>query len=191
MENSGDGAADPELFERFIERPAGWEPDGLNCTANGVLVAGRDLIRGLDNFSPRDWLTSHGGGGFDRELPAVHTTLWVDRVGDYWYVRRSEYSEYDRVLILAVAFENVPICTHTAYDAMRLADHCYPVPRAPMPGCWVEIWSDRSACKDLMTSMRDTWWSPPPGLSPWSVTRCQGHTISHRTWVQAPSEQLP
>jgi hypothetical protein len=137
MENSADGAA-PELFERFIERADAGPIGDLIGTANGVLVAGRDLIRGLDNFSARDWVPSHGGGGFDRELPDLHTTLWVDRIGDYWYVRRSEYSEYDRVLILAVAFDNVPICTHTADDAMRLADHCYPVPRWPMAGRWVE-----------------------------------------------------
>jgi hypothetical protein len=129
----------PELFERFIERAdAGLKGDFIG-TANGVVVAGRDLIRGLDNFSASDWLPSYGGGGFDRELPDVHITLEVDRIGDYWYVRRSEYSEYDRVLILAVAFEKVPICTRTADGAMRLADHCYPVPRWPMAGCWVEI----------------------------------------------------
>jgi hypothetical protein len=41
--------------------------------------------------------------------------------------------------VLAVAFENVPICTRTFRDAIRLAEHCHPVTRAPMAGCWFDL----------------------------------------------------
>ena len=45
----------------------------------------------------------------------------------------------NRTQALVVAFENVPVCTRTFRDSIRLAEHCHPETRAPMAGCWLEL----------------------------------------------------
>jgi hypothetical protein len=40
---------------------------------------------------------------------------------------------------LVFAFVPAPICTHTYQAAMRLAEHCDPMPCAPVAGYWSKV----------------------------------------------------
>jgi hypothetical protein len=134
----------PQLFEPFITRAEAGLPEAYLSAAKGVLVAGPDLIRGLDYLSGSDysdWVPSQDSAVLERVFPELNSCLRVSRHGEFWYVQRIIVGQYNReeFQALVVAFENVPICTHTSDEAMRLAEHCHPVPRSPTAGCWVEI----------------------------------------------------
>jgi len=135
----------PQIFEHFIARAKAGLPEDYLSSAKGVVVAGPDLFRGLSGVSGSDYspgrVPSYGGAVFERDLPEENGCLRVNQLGEFWYVQRIIVGQYNReeFQALVVAFENVPICTHTSDEAMRLAEHCHPVPRSPMAGCWVEI----------------------------------------------------
>jgi hypothetical protein len=135
---------EPQIFECFIDRAHTDLPEHYFIGARGVIVAGSDLISGLDDFLKSNlspvWTPSNDGNVFDRDLPELNSCLRVHRLGKFWFVQRilgeSNPEEFQG---LVVAFENVPICTRTSEEAIRLAEHCHPVTRSPMAGCWVEI----------------------------------------------------
>jgi hypothetical protein len=58
-------------------------------------------------------------------------------MGDYWFVIRGTSRSKLDFQYLALAFDEVPLCTRTDQEAMRLADHCHPFPGQTMGGCWV------------------------------------------------------
>jgi hypothetical protein len=140
-EYSSDEVA-PQLFECFIGRGTAGLPEDFLSVAKGVVVAGPDLIRGLDDFSGSDdWIPRDDGAVFYRDLPDVNGGLLVHRIGGFWYVQIIIFREHNRgaeYWVLVVAFENVPMCTRTSDEAIRLAEHCHPIPRSPMAGCWVK-----------------------------------------------------
>lgn len=138
--------AEPQLFE-FIDRAQSGLPEHFLSTAKEVAVAGPDLIRELEDYSGSykswGWIAGADGTSFqvgyvDRVSPdqqAVLVGIHIEQRGEFWYIRR--YIDGRGYQVLVVAFEYVPICTRTFRDAIRLAEHCHPVTRAPMPGCWV------------------------------------------------------
>jgi len=144
-----DEAPGPKLFECFIDRAEASLPEHFLSAAKGVLVAHPDLIGSLGDFSRSGytWKPNLRGDGFDSALPKERRILQVKQIGQFWYIQRIGVDRPDRFLdfqVLVFPFENVPFCTRTCEDAMRLAEHCSPMPCSPMPhppvpGCWVEL----------------------------------------------------
>jgi hypothetical protein len=134
----------PQLFECFIARAQTGLPEDYLSSAKGVVVAGPDLLRGVSGVSKSgysNWIASWGGAVFERDLPEENGCLRVNQLGEFWYIQRIVIGRYNREEFqgLVLAFEHAPICTNTYQEAMRLAEHCHPVPRPPMAGCWVEV----------------------------------------------------
>jgi len=138
----------PQLFERFIDRTEALPPEFFPREAKGAVVAGPDLIRELEDYPDSHeswgWEASIDGNAFRRGYvdlsfpPAIiDGELDIERRGDFWYI----YRQFDpcRTQVLVVAFENVPVCTRTFRDAIRLAEHCHSETRAPMAGFWLDI----------------------------------------------------
>jgi hypothetical protein len=132
----------PRLFESFIDRAQAALPDDFLSAAKGVVVAGPDLACELDKCSDSDfasrWIPADDGAVFHRDFGEITGGLVVNRIGEFWYVQTAIVREPNRTKywVLVVAFDNVPICARTPEEAIRLAEHCYPNPRSPMPGCW-------------------------------------------------------
>jgi hypothetical protein len=138
MDQSCDAEVHPKLFE-FIEREqTGLSPDSFS-TKTGVLLAGEDLLRAAAHFPgskrPKGWRAE--AEGFRRRTEDRRYTLSVFKIGDYWFVMRRTSRSIMAYEYLALAFDQVPLCTRTDQEAMRLADHCYPDPGQTMGGCWV------------------------------------------------------
>ncbi len=132
----------PQLFECFMDRAQANMPKFFPSDAKGALVAGPDLLRELEDFpeSYESWgyQRSTDGNAYERASPKVDGYLEVERWGEFWYILRTikENKDPEQFQVLVLAFENVPICTRTFEDAIRLAEHCHPVARAPMAGYW-------------------------------------------------------
>jgi hypothetical protein len=135
----------PQLFECFIDRAEANLPEFFPKEAKGAVVAGPDLIRGLEDYSGSHeswgWEASVDGVAFRRAYidrpEIIDGELNIEQGGEFWYI----YRQFDpcRTQVLVVAFENVPICTRTFRDAIRLAEHCCPVTREPMAGYWLDL----------------------------------------------------
>jgi hypothetical protein len=134
-----------QLFECFIERTQADLPEDYLRGAQGAVIAGPDLIRGLDQFSQSKysagWIPSNVEGQFQREIPDCNSCLQVRKLGEFWNIQRIIIGQENReeFQALVFAFGYNPIVTRTHEEAIRLAEHCHPVARAPMAGCWVEI----------------------------------------------------
>jgi hypothetical protein len=137
---------EPQTFEGFIDRAQADLPGHYLSGAKGVIIAGPDLIGGLDEFSDSErspgWIPSNDGKVFQRDILELNSGLRVNKLGEFWHIQRIIIGQYNReeFQALVFAFENVPICTRTHEDAIRLAEHCHPVTRSPVAGCWVEIY---------------------------------------------------
>jgi hypothetical protein len=119
--------------------PAQAMPFRLFPTKIGVLLAAEDLLRAAGHFPgskrPKGWRKAVDG--FGRRTEDRKYTLRVFTIGSYWFVlRRAGRSNLDYEH-LSLAYEEVPFCTRTDEEAMRLADHCYPDPGRTVSGCWV------------------------------------------------------
>jgi hypothetical protein len=135
-----------QLFESFIDRAEADLPEFFPQEAKGALVAGPALVGPLEDYAASyeawGWERSTDGthfrrGYIDRADPFVDGELNIEQRGDLWYIYRQ--SDPCRHQALVVAFENVPICTRTFRDAIRLAEHCHPETRAPMAGFWLDL----------------------------------------------------
>jgi hypothetical protein len=137
----------PQLFECFIDRAEADLPELFPKEAKGAVVAGPDVIRGLEDYSDSyeswGWKATIDGTAFfrdpvGRDLPDKEAAfLEIEQRGQFWYIWR--HSDTGGPQVLVVAFENVPICTRTFREAIRLAEHCHPDTRAPMPGFWLDL----------------------------------------------------
>ena len=129
----------PQVFD-FMDRAQASLPQHCLCAAKGVCVASPDLIRELDEPTDPDasWRLNAFSDGFDRLLLKEKRMLRVRQFGQFWYIQRLG-GDVLHVESLVFPFENVPFCTRTREDAMRLAEHCSPIPRSPVPGCWVGL----------------------------------------------------
>jgi hypothetical protein len=130
----------PQLFECFLDRTEAGLPENYLSMADGVLVAGPDLLRPLEAFpeSYESWGYRSSIDGSAYERPLKGGSLDVRREGNFWFMHRAvdDGEDGDKFQVLVVAFEDVPICTRTFEDAIRLAEHCHPETRAPMAGYW-------------------------------------------------------
>jgi hypothetical protein len=140
-------AEEIQLFERFIERAEANLaqanlPEWFTQRAKGTLVAGPDLIGPLEDYSDSyeswGWERSPDGGAFRRFSRIPYGELNITQGGNLWYVYR--HMDLDCTGQALVVAEDVPVCTRTFRDALRLAEHCNPVVREPMAGYWRGIW---------------------------------------------------
>jgi hypothetical protein len=128
MDQASEAEVHPSFFE-FIEREkTGLSPDRFPFQ-KGVIVAGKGLLRAAGHLPgrkrPSGWVEAGDGFG-----PRVNDKgkLWVKKLGQYWFIKR--YRDVDGTILeyLALAFDQVPLCTKTEQEAMRLADYCHPNP---------------------------------------------------------------
>lgn len=131
----------PRLFEA-IDRAQTVMPEWYLPSAQFVLVAGPDLL-GLPD-QPKACPPSgrsRRASGYKKTARDGTTLLWVQRCGLFWIIERSikleDGSREDQAL--ACAFGHVPFWARTREYAMRLAQHCDPIPQAPVAGFWMKV----------------------------------------------------
>src|SRR5260370_41260050 len=133
----------PNLIERFLDREETALQDIYLPMANGAVLAGEDLP-GADSHSLASddkyaWGRTGDGKAFQRWTQSGEL-IEVVKLGDYWFINLSDGPiPEEKFQALVFAFDRLPICTRSAAQAMRLAEHCYPDPRPPMAGCWADI----------------------------------------------------
>ena len=142
MDQSSEADVYPKFFE-FIEREQAALGPHLFANANGVCLAGEDLLRPAGHVPgsrrPKGW--REAVDGFGRRAEDRKYTLRTIKLGDYWFVmRRTNRSGMD-MEYLVLSFGEVPVCARTAQEAMRLADHCHPDPGQTIPGCWCPVFA--------------------------------------------------
>ena len=137
----------PKLFERFVEREESGLPTDVLPGARGALVAGEDLLKAAGHFPgsewPEGWSKAASADCFHRCCEETKYILEVDKIGDRWLVLRTNALLAENLEALVLAFEQVPICTNTFQEAMRLADHCHPDPGQTVGGCWVKAFATK------------------------------------------------
>jgi len=134
--------AAPRLFDEVLDRAQTEMPDWYLPSAEGVLIAGEDILGAAGHRpgspDPAGW--SHGASGFRKLARDGKTVLWVQRCGQFWIIERSlRLGRGDtRGETLVFAFGARPIWTRTRAAAMRLAEFCDPIPPAPVAGYWAD-----------------------------------------------------
>jgi hypothetical protein len=138
--------AAPHLFERFIDRSQTKMPDDYLPAAPGVLIAGKDMLRAAGyaprSYHPYGWTPGETGTFMRRRMRDGDHTLWVRKCGSFWIIERSidlDAGERREIEALVFTSELRPICTRTRKAAMWLAEHCDPIPCAPVEGHWVRV----------------------------------------------------
>jgi hypothetical protein len=136
----------PRLFESIIDRDRTALPSSYLPEAPGVLIASEDMLRAAGHaphgHRPRGW-TPLRPGVFRISIGNL-VFLQVRQCGnarsDHWTIEvvhdpvvSPEWAE-----ALVCAFSGRPIWARTYQGAMRMAEHCYPLPRPPVAGRWVK-----------------------------------------------------
>ena len=126
----------------------------------GVLIAGRGMLAAAGHFpgapEPVGWTPGvpllpevevdgrRVSATADYEKPSVdgERMLRAKRFGKFWMPERSIRVSGGRYQMreiqgLVFAFGSVPIWTRDRQAAMRLAEHCDPIPAAPVAGFWL------------------------------------------------------
>lgn len=137
----------PPLFDRTVDRqvalPSFYLPD-----AAGALIVSKDMLRMIElsfKHAPRGW-TEYRPGVFRKPVSKTVRRLQVrqcvDEQTDLWVIELLHRQMFDRTLVdaLVCAFSGRPIWASTCQDAMRLAEHCYPLPRSLVAGHWVRAY---------------------------------------------------
>jgi hypothetical protein len=152
----------PEIFERDLDRDQAGIPPLYMPKVSGVLLAGRDMLIAIGMApgapEPDGWIPAvpviPEGEGFracgmaDFEKPSRHgnRVLRAKRFGKFWAPERSTKItsgryKYREIESLVFAFGEVPIWTRTHQAAMRLAEHCDPIPATPIAGFWLPMFT--------------------------------------------------
>lgn len=138
--------AAPRLFECDINRSKTKLPDDYLPEAPSVLIAGKDILRAAGyaprSYHPYGWTQGATGTFLRRHSPNSDHKLWVRNCGSLWIIERSiDLDAGERREIEALVFNSElrPICTRTRNAAMWLAEHCDPIPCAPVEGHWVRV----------------------------------------------------
>jgi hypothetical protein len=152
----------PEIFERDLDRDQAGIPPAYMLKVSGVLLAGRDMLNAIGMApgapEPDGWLPAvpviPEGEGFracgmaDFEKPSSdgNRVLRAKRFGNFWAPERSTKItsgryKYRLIETLVFAFGEIPIWTRTHQAAMRLAEHCDPVPTTPIAGFWLPMFT--------------------------------------------------
>ncbi len=150
----------PELFECMLDRAqAGMVEYFMPEAVRGVLIAGRGMLAAAGHFpgapEPVGWTPGvpllPGWRGLevaDFEKPSAdgERMLRAKQFGAFWMPESSIRVEWGRkplrvVQALVFAFEDIPIWTRDQKAAMRLAEHCDPIPAPPVAGRWLPQFS--------------------------------------------------
>jgi hypothetical protein len=136
----------PRLFERIIDRNQTALPSDYLPEAPGALIAGADMLRAAGHTKRR-----HRPHGWSPRKPGVFRKpignqlhLQVRQCGnarsDHWTIEVVHVPEFSRewVEALVCAFSGRPIWVPTYQGAMRIAEHCHPLPRPPVAGRWAK-----------------------------------------------------
>ena len=150
-------AVAPKIFECHLDRDQAGIPPPYMLKVSGVLLAGKDML-----IAVGDAPGAPHPGGWTRAVPAIQKDadfqlcrtanfekasrggsrmLRAKRFGDFWAAERSTTiisgpHKYRLIEMLVFAFGEMPIWTRTPQAAMRLAEHCDPMPVAPVAGFW-------------------------------------------------------
>jgi hypothetical protein len=129
------------LFDAILDRSQTDIPDHYLPSATAVLIAGSIILRAIGYLpsgpSPAGW--TRGADGLYRRSRAGDRTLWVQRCGDLWIVERTAPSTVEPDEALVCAFSGNPIWTRTMVSAMRLAEHCDPLPLTAVAARWTPV----------------------------------------------------
>jgi hypothetical protein len=132
--------AAPLMFE-YVDRGDTAMPADYLPQAPGVMFANEDILNGAGylpgSSRPKGWLKNQPGNYTKRVGKHV---LQVRQCGDsrsvHWTVERFEFWDFKWIEALVFPFGHVPIWARTRQAAIRLAEHCYPVPCLPIAGRW-------------------------------------------------------
>jgi hypothetical protein len=128
------------LFDAILDRSQTEIPEYYLPSAAFVLIAGPTILNALGYVSgspaPAGWRWR--AAGFRKQSRADDRALWVQRCGDLWIVERTPPTLVGQDEALVCAFGN-PIWTRTSVSAMLLAQHCDPLPLAPIAGGWMPV----------------------------------------------------
>ncbi len=148
MSNSYSTEIVPRL-DHFIDRDKTDLPGDYLPDAPGVLIANEGMLRAAGyvsgSYRPRGWdrvktaafrkAADHGDRLQVRPCGNAQSARWViERLHRWWIGGK----EYEIIEALVFGFPHSPIWANNYQAAMRLAEYCYPVPRPPVPGGWVE-----------------------------------------------------
>ena len=125
---------------QFIERGETELPADRLPDAQGVIMAGEDMLRAAGYIPgsnrPRGWCRLTPGNY--RKNVGKHI-LMVRQCGgprsQHWTIERLD-EDYNTEQLVIPLGRLTPIFALTYQAAMRLAEYCYPNPRAPVAGCW-------------------------------------------------------
>jgi hypothetical protein len=152
----------PEIFECDLDRDQAGIPPAYMLNVSGVLLAGRDMLIAIgmapgapepDGWIPAvpaipevDGFRACGKADFEKPSRDGNRVLRAKRFGKFWSAERSTKitsGRYKLRLIetLVFAFGEIPIWTRTHQAAMRLAEHCDPIPATPVAGFWLPIFT--------------------------------------------------
>ena len=150
--------AAPRLFDGIIDRAQTEMPNWYLPSADGALIAGEDMLDAVGHRSgvrhPAGW--SRGISGFKKTARDGTTVLWVQQCGNFWIIERSLllHGGYMKDETLVFVSGSRPIWTRTRQAAMQLAEHCDPMPRAPVTGYWADVGNVRIVSAQLPTGQR-------------------------------------
>jgi hypothetical protein len=83
---------------------------------------------------------------FEKPSRDGNRVLRAKRFGEFWAPERSTKviagrHKLRQIEALVFAFGEVPIWTRTPQAAMRLAEHCDPIPTTPVAGFWLPMFA--------------------------------------------------
>ena len=113
--------------------------------APGALIAGGTILSATGYRPgcrrPRGWKKGRYAD-FTKWSRDETRVLWVRGCGAYWAICRNDFdgTPGDYRYTLTCAFSGRPIWTRTPQAAMWLAEHCDPIPQAPVAGHWVRAY---------------------------------------------------
>jgi hypothetical protein len=147
----------PVVFECDLDRDQAGIPPLYMPNVSGVLLAGKDMLIAAGDVSGAPAPVGWGSTGpavpegdcfsncrtadFEKPSRDGNYVLRAKRFGKFWAPERSIIITSGRykcreIQALVFAFGEIPIWTRTSQAAMRLAEHCDPIPAAPVAGFW-------------------------------------------------------
>jgi len=152
----------PKIFECDLDRDQAGIPPHYMPQTSGVLLAGKDMLIAIGDVPgaprPHGWVAAvpaipnnagflaSGKADFEKPSRDGKLMLRAKRIGNFWAAERSTKMIFGRLTLrridaLVFAFGEIPIWTRTPQAAMRLAEHCDPMPDAPVAGFWLPMFS--------------------------------------------------
>jgi hypothetical protein len=154
--------AAPKVFECDLDRDQAGIPPPYMLKASGVLLAGRDMLIAIGDVpgapETHGWVATvpaipenadfqlSGTANYEKPSRDGNRVLRAKRFGKFWAPERSTKITWGRLVVrridaLVFAFGEVPIWTRTPQAAMRLAEHCDPMPDTPVAGFWLPMFT--------------------------------------------------